>query len=309
MKKYVHIGSLAVVLAALLWSVDGLLRTHLYSLPPATVVFWEHTLGFAILVPFLITSLRKFRELTRKQWMAITGVALLSGALGTIFYTAALGKVQYIPFSVVVLLQQLNPVFAITTAALLLREKLNKRFMVLTAVALLGAYLTAFPSLSVNLSTGKGTLVAALFAVAAAASWGIATAFSKYALQGTSSLHVTAARFGLAPVFAFIILLFSGKVSTLGTITGQQWSYLLAITFSTGLVALVIYYYGLQRVAASRAAILELAWPLSSVIIGWLWLHQGLTLTQAIGALLLTATTYLITKDTRDKVVATPPRE
>jgi len=91
--------------------------------------------------------------------------------------------------------------------------------------------------------------------------------------------------------------------------TGSQWKYLLAITFSTGLVALIIYYYGLQRVAASRAAILELAWPLSSVIIGWLWLHQGLTLSQAIGALLLTATTFLITKDTRDRVATKPPRE
>lgn len=302
-------GSLAVVLAALLWSVDGLLRTHLYSLPPATVVFWEHALGFAILVPFLLTSLRKFRELTRRQWVAITAVALMSGALGTIFYTAALGQVQYMPFSVVVLLQQLNPIFAIVTAAVLLHEKLNKRFIVLASVALVGAYLTAFPSLGVNFSTGKGTIIAALLAVGAAACWGVGTAFSKYALQGTSSLHVTAARFGLAPVFAFVILLFSGNVGTLSTITGTQWGYLLAITFSTGLVALIIYYYGLQRVPASRAAILELAWPLSSVLIGWLWLHQGLTLTQAIGALMLTATTYLITKDTRDKTVIKPPRE
>lgn len=309
MKKYIHMGSLAVVLAALLWSVDGLLRTHLYSLPPATVVFWEHALGFAILVPFLLSSLRKFRELTRKQWLAITGVALLSGALGTILYTAALGQVQYIPFSVVVLLQQLNPVFAITTAAILLHEKLNRRFILLAAIALFGAYLTAFPSLAVNFSTGKGTIMAALFAVGAAACWGVGTAFSKYALQGTSFLHVTAARFGLAPIFALIILLFSGRASTLGSMTGSQWGYLLAITFSTGLVALIIYYYGLQRVAASRAAILELAWPLSSVIIGWLWLHQGLTATQAIGALLLTATTYLIAKDTRDRVAAKPPRE
>jgi drug/metabolite transporter (DMT)-like permease len=77
---------------------------------------------------------------------------------------------------------------------------------------------------------------------------------------------------------------------------------LLAITFSTGLVALLIYYYGLQRVAASRAAVLELAWPLSAVIIGWLFLHQGLTLTQAIGAIVLIATTYFITRDTKEKI-------
>jgi drug/metabolite transporter (DMT)-like permease len=63
------------------------------------------------------------------------------------------------------------------------------------------------------------------------------------------------------------------------------------------MVALLIYYYGLQRVAASRAAILELAWPLSAVIIGWLFLHQGLTPTQALGAITLLATTSRLLKE------------
>ncbi len=309
MKKITHIGSLAVVLAALLWSVDGLLRTHLYTLPPSVIVFWEHALGFGLLLPFIAASWRRFREFTKRQWLSIAGVSLLSGALGTILYTAALGRVQYIPFSVVVLLQQLNPVFAVATAAGLLREKLSSRFMALAGVALVGAYLTTFPDVSVNFATGKGTMIAALYAVGAAACWGVATAFSKYALKGTSYLHVTAARFGLAPIFALIFAVLSGSAGSIGAMTGQQWGYLIAITFSTGLVALLIYYYGLQRIAASRAAVLELAWPLSSVIVGWLWLHQGLTWTQAVGALLLTATTYFIVKDTREKAISRPPSE
>ena len=86
MKKIAHTGALAVIIAALLWSVDGLLRRHLYSLPPSVIVFWEHSLGLVFIVPFLIKTREKFRELTRKQWWAMGLVALLSGALGTIFY-------------------------------------------------------------------------------------------------------------------------------------------------------------------------------------------------------------------------------
>jgi drug/metabolite transporter (DMT)-like permease len=52
---------------------------------------------------------------------------LFSGALGTIFYTAALGKVQYVQFSVVVLLQQLQPIWAILMASFLLKEKIEKK--------------------------------------------------------------------------------------------------------------------------------------------------------------------------------------
>jgi drug/metabolite transporter (DMT)-like permease len=302
MKKFAHTGSLAVVIAALLWSVDGLLRRHLYTLPPSVIVFYEHLLGIILLAPFLWSTRQRFRELTRRQWGAMAVVALLSGALGTILYTAALGRIQFIPFSVVVLLQQLNPIFAIATAAMLLRERLNRRFVGLTLLALVGAYMVTFPSLKVNLATGQGTMVAALYAVGAAACWGVGTAFSKYGLKGTSYPHVTAARFGLTAVISLLFVGASHSFSAVSTISQTQFWYLLAITFSTGLVALLIYYYGLQRVAASRAAVLELAWPLSAVIIGWLFLHQGLTLTQAIGAIVLIATTYLITRDTKEKI-------
>lgn len=295
--KYITWGVPALILAALLFSVDGLLRRHLFDLPPSVVVFYEHLFGFIILAPFILASLKAFRQLTRKQWLAITGVSFLSGALGTILYTAALGKVEFIPFSVVVLLQQLNPIFAITAAALLLKEPLTRRFMSLSAVALIAAYCVTFPNLTVNLSTGNGTLMAALFAVGAAAAWGTSTAFSKYALKDTSSLHITALRFGITPFFALLFVFFSGSTAALGSITAEQFWYLAAITCSTGMVALAIYYFGLKRVAASRSAIIELTWPLSAVLVGYLFLNQTLTLTQSIAALVLTGTIYLISKE------------
>ncbi len=302
--KYNKYGSAAVVFAALLWSVDGLLRRHLYTLPAPVIVFWEHMFGFIVILPFILGTWRAFKKLTRRQWMAVAVVSLLSGAGATILYTAALGRVQYIPFSVVILLQQLNPIFAITASAILLREPLTKRFGGLSVVALVAAYFTAFPHGGINFSTGTGTAIAALFAVGAAAGWGISTAFSKYALEGTSSFHITAARFGITPFFALFFAGVSGTAKDIGHITLNQFAYLVAITFSTGLMALIIYYFGLKRVKASRSAILELAWPASSVVIGYIWLHQGLTLIQGVAALVLVGTIYLIARDTRD--VETP---
>lgn len=295
--KYMRYGSVAVIVAALLWSVDGLLRRHLYDLPPSVVVFYEHIFGFLILLPVIIVSFKAFKKLTRKQWLAIIGVSFLSGAVGTILYTAALGQIQYIPFSVVVLLQQLNPIFAIAASAILLKEPLTRRFFGLSALALVAAYVVTFPDFTVNFSTGTGTLMAALFAVGAAAAWGVSTAFSKYALVGTSSVHITALRFGITPIFALMFVAFSGNTGALSDITFEQFKYIVAITFSTGLVALLVYYFGLKRVLASRAAILELAWPASAVIVGWIWLEQGLTWSQGIAALVLTGTIFLIAKE------------
>lgn len=300
MKKFSQWGAVAVVAAALLWSVDGLLRIHLQTtLRAPVIVFWEHLFGAIILAPIALYSFKSFKELSRKQWLSITGVAFLSGAVGTIAYTAALGRTMFIPFSVVVLLQQLNPVFAISASALLLKEPLTKRFYLLSLIAIVAAYFLWLPGGHVNLSTGNGTLMGGLLAIAAAAAWGTSTAFSKYALKGTSTLHVTSLRFGITPLFALLFVFFSGD-HKLVALTGDQFKYLLAITFSTGMVALLIYYWGLKRVLASRSAILELAWPASAVLIGWIWQHAGLTWGQAIAAIVMVGAIYYVAQEDRD---------
>src|SRR5438309_329455 len=126
MKKILAFGPLFVILAALLWSVDGLLRIGLYSLPPAVIVFYEHLLGAIILLFFSFIWFKDLKRMTKKEWLAIGVVSLFSGALGTIFYTAALQKVNYTQYSVVVLLQpQLQPIWAIATAAILSNEKIT----------------------------------------------------------------------------------------------------------------------------------------------------------------------------------------
>ncbi len=302
--KYRNLGSVSVIFAALLWSLDGFLRTQLYSLPASVVVFWEHLLGFILISPFVFASIKQFRKLTRKQWVAIAGVSFLSGALGTILYTAALGQPN--SFSVVVLLQQMQPIFAITTAAILLKEPLTRRFVVLAAIAVIAAYFVTFPHLTVNFTTGTATLIAGLLALGAAAAWGTSTAFSKYSLKNTSSIHITAARFGLTPIFALGFVFLLGGTGQMLSLSPIQWKYLGFIVLSTGFVALAIYYFGLKRVPASRSAILELTWPLSALITGYAFLHQSLTTTQLIGSVALLGTVILIARDAQKTEASQP---
>ena len=41
-------GPVLIIIAALLWAFDGLIRQHLYTLPPITIIFFEHLIGFII---------------------------------------------------------------------------------------------------------------------------------------------------------------------------------------------------------------------------------------------------------------------
>ncbi len=296
MKKLLSIGPLFVIIAALLWSLDGLLRRSLFVLPPSTIVFWEHVLGALVLLPFVIQKRGEIAKLTRKEWIAILVVSLFSGALGTIFYTAALGKVKFIQFSVVVLLQQLQPIWAISTAAILLKEKISRDFLKWAVLAIIASYFVTFKDLTINLETGSGTVVAALLALAAGVMWGSSTAFSKIVLNKVSYWIATLLRFILAPVFAFLLIAGLNQTDTMFAITQSQWLTLLTITLSTGMVALLIYYYGLKKTPARVTTICELVWPASAIFIDYFYFHKGLSPTQIVGVVVLLYAIYKVTR-------------
>ena len=79
--------SAAVICAALLWSVDGVLRQDLHSISSLVIVAIEHLLGALIFLPFLFRSTSKIKRLDRKGWISIFWVSICGGLLGTYFYT------------------------------------------------------------------------------------------------------------------------------------------------------------------------------------------------------------------------------
>lgn len=296
MKNLINFGPLFVIIAALLWSFDGVLRISLYSLPPAVIVFYEHLLGAIILLLFSFKWIGDLKKMNKKEWIAILAVSLFSGALGTILYTAALGKINYTQFSVVVLLQQLQPIWAISAAAILLKEKITKGFLAWAALALIAAFFITFKDLQVNLATGAGTAQAGAFALLAGLMWGSSTAISKLVLNKVSFLAATSLRFIFAPIFAFIFIIFSNQTEVLSQITLPQWKTLILITFSTGMVALGFYYYGLKRTPAKITTLCELVWPASAIFIDYFMFHKVLSLTQILGVIILLFAIYKVTK-------------
>jgi len=142
---------LMIVLAGILWGFDGLLRRALGGIPSTIIVTIEHSLRVLILLPLLPRFIKEYRKLTKKDWLLIFAIALFSGALGSIFYTAALAKVNNISYSVVVLLQQIQPIF---TVALIGFFILGER---LTGVQILAAFILILDILALSLFSNEKT--------------------------------------------------------------------------------------------------------------------------------------------------------
>ena len=158
--------SIAVICAALLWSVDGVLRQGLHSFSSLVIVTTEQLLGALIFLPFLFRSTSKIKRLDRKGWISIFWVSICGGLLGTYFYTKVLGYVNCIDLSVAVLVQKLQPLFAISLTNIVLREKVPTSFIFLASTAILGGYLTTFRNKPFLFLDNK-SITAALFAMLA----------------------------------------------------------------------------------------------------------------------------------------------
>ncbi len=290
-------GPILIIIAALLWAFDGLIRQHLYTLPPITIIFFEHLIGLLILTPFIYKYVLVSRP-TRREWWLIVLVAGLSGLLGTLWFTTALGKVHYISISVVFLLQKLQPIFAISTAAIFLKEKFDTRYIKWAVLAIVSAYFVTFANGHVNLDTGEGTMIAALYALGAAFAWGSSTTFSKMLLTNIDSKVGTFYRFIFTLILAlpFVVLYGHSQDGSFAIPSVTQFGWLAIIAVSTGMVALLIYYKGLSKTPVHISTILELTFPFVAIMLDFVVNGTVLSLSQWVAAIVLVFSIYQISK-------------
>ena len=275
------------MIAATLWSIDALLRRNLYTIPVATLIMLEHLLGLIFLLPFLPGAWKEYKKLNSKDWLVLVLTSVISGVLGTFLYTKALFEVNYISYSVVVLLQKTQPIFAIALAAMLLKEKITSRYVFLATLGIIAAYFLSFPNLVPKIESRKEEILAALMALGAAACWGSATALSKFVLNKIDFMAATIMRFAIVIPTSFLFAIAFNQTYPISSVTWTQWQYFLGIVFSSGTFAYLLYYKGLQYTPAKISTFAELMYPVSAILIGYTFLNEKLTIIQMVSAILL----------------------
>ncbi len=304
-KKF-FIGAGSIMLAALFWSLDGVfIRPKFYVLPAGLIVFLEHFLGFIFLLPFIFLNWSKIKLLRKKDWVAIGWVCVFGGLLGTLmitkaFFAAIFGEVT---FATVVILQKLQPVFALILARIILGEKLAKKFYFWAILAIVSGYFLAFGKSGLNIFEIDLFHNAAWFAVLAAFAFGSSTVFGKRVLNHLDFKSATALRFGITSLLALVFVFVTGDIFKLGELSVTHWGLLFVIVFSSGAVALFIYYFGLKRVSASVATICELFWPLSAVILDYFLNGNVLNYIQILASIILLFSFYNVIKSGKRKEI------
>ncbi len=293
------IGFGAVALAAFLWSLDGVfLRPQFYQFPAEVIVFLEHFLGVLLLSPVIFWERKRIFKIKKNTWLALVWVSLFGGLLGTLmitkaFFSAFAGEVS---LATVIILQKLQPVFALLMARIVLREKLSGRFYLWAFLAVSASYLLAFGKEGLSSDLFSLHNQAAWFALLAAFSFGSSTVFGKRLVSALDFSLSTALRFALTTLLAGMLVVSLGDYVIIGKLGWEYWKLLFLIVLSSGAVAMYIYYFGLKKIPASFASIAELFWPLSAIVLDYVINKNVLTFWQWLATVILLLSFYKITR-------------
>jgi drug/metabolite transporter (DMT)-like permease len=294
-------GVMLVALAAAMWGTDALFRKPLAeSTSAATIVFGEHVILVLVTLPLLVPAMRALFGAGIRYVLAGIAVGAGASAVATILFTQAF--VQGDPITPVVL-QKVQPLIAIAAARVILGEEPRRRFAWFVIPALLGVWLIAFPQPFDVHTQGFEPMALAL---GAAVLWGLGTVFGRYLARRLRFDHIVTVRFAFGFVASSIALLILGAPAFAGAHDTLWIAYLALVT---GLLALSLYYIGLQRTPAMVASIAELAYPVTAIIVGYVAFGATLRWTQWLGVVLTVGVVSLLPAPRRSPLVRTPAVE
>ena len=291
------LGGLAIIFAASLWGLDGIVLTpRLYNLDTKFVVFILHLLPFIGMNLFFYKEYKVLKKFTTSDFIFMTLIALFGGVIGTLSIVKALFLMNFQHLTVVTLLQKLQPVFAIILARIILKEKISKQFIPWAILALIGGYFLTFEFSNPFAADHENVLEASMYAMLAAFSFGSSTVFGKKMVSTITHKQTLFFRYGITAFILFIVNLVTNNFGQFAEITPLNWQIFIIIGLTSGSGAAFIYYYGLKHVKASVATICELSFPISSVIFDYIFNGSVLSSIQWISIFVMIFSIIKITK-------------
>jgi DME family drug/metabolite transporter len=287
-------GVVLISLAAAMWGLDGLIRRPLSDSTSAyTIVFGEHVVLVALTLPLLVPAFRALWRAGPAYVAAGIMVGAGASAIATILFTKALFHGDFIT---VVVLQKAQPLIVVIGAWLVLGERPRPGFAWFLLPALAGLWLIALPQPLDPHARGLTPIVETL---AAATLWGLGTVFGRFLGRRLAFEQVTTVRFAFGLVASACALPIVGA-SAFSDVHDSFWIAVLALV--TGLLALGLYYYGLQRTPAPLAALGELAFPVTATLVGLYVFDDTLRWTQWLGVAVTVAVISLLPVRRRELV-------
>lgn len=226
--------------------------------------------------------------LCTRQKLAIKGLGkdlillLVSGVAMGINWILLFEAYKYTTVSMATLSYYFAPVIVTVLAPILFKEKLTKKQIVCFIMSTLGLILITGVG---ELNAGSNHLTGILFGLGAAVFYASVILLNKF-IKKVSGIQRTFFQFIAAIIVLVPYVLCTGGIH-LGSLNTKGWIYLLIVGLVHTGITYCLYFSALKDLSGQEAAILSYIDPLVAVIISVVILHEGMTLLQATGGVLI----------------------
>jgi len=240
------------------------------------------------LLAFLImgTLLATFHKLILPKRMDLLALLILGALVYFMQSTFYFSALLFSPVAIVALLLYTYPVFVTLGAHALGWERISRRLVGAFMIALIGLVLVANPF---GTAIGLGVLLA----------FASALTYTFYILGGSKVLRRVRGEvaafyvMGAASVSFGLTGALTGLIRLNWTVAG--WFWVLAITLVCTVLAATTFFMGITRIGPSRAALISLMEPVTSVLLSLALFGNKLSISQWFGGLLILVSTAITT--------------
>lgn len=262
------------------------------SFGPSTVAFLRFFGAMILLFPIMWIFDKHKPKITKKDWGLFAILGLTGIAIYNICFFLASVHAPVIKSSLFI---ATNPIVIAIFSGIFLKETITKNHIIGMIIALSGAFII--------ITNGQfqaffevGFQQIDIVLMIAVLSWALYSVIGKIVLNKFSPITSTtyAVAFGTLLLLPFAIMETSWTTITEASL--HSWIAIVYMNVVVTVISFIIYYKGIQKVGAAKAAIFINFMPLSAVIMATIILDESLQIVHFIGAMFILFGVYYGTK-------------
>ncbi|PIN87076.1 hypothetical protein COV19_01510 [Candidatus Woesearchaeota archaeon CG10_big_fil_rev_8_21_14_0_10_44_13] len=233
---------------------------------------------FLIAALFLLKDYKELAGLKPMQWMKLFAIGIVGGSIPFLLFFKGLSMTSSVMGSFI---HKIMFVFVAVGAVMFLKEKVDRKFIIGAVLLMAGNFLLlSWKTIAFN--TGDLLIMIAVLL------WSGENLISKHTLKEISSRNVAFGRMFFGSLIIIAFWAFTGRIEAAISLTGPQLAWVL-LTSAFLFLYVVSWYFALAELKASVAAsILTLGSPIT-MLLGFVFLGEAVTISQAFGMLMVVA--------------------
>lgn len=292
MKKDLRKAYLALAVVSFFWGTTYLaIRISVVDIPALFLVGVRQFISGLIMVAYFRMMGHQWPD--RKSLINITIQGILFLCISNGLMTWAL---QYVPSGLAAIIAALMPLFVVLFSVLLLRFARFTKLMILGLLIGIGGIATIFYEHLASMLDAKFAFGIVLCLIATM-SWSFGTVYASKNKPATHILFGVGLQMLIAGVIMLLVCLASGQYMNLADSHLSSLLSLVYLIVVGSVLTYSAYLFAVSKLPPTLVSIYAYINPLVAIILGWLILHEKMSLNVLIGSLITVGGVYLVNRE------------